>query len=55
MNLEQARALKQALDAAISKAESEGSQTVDLRATLSANLEAALDDLELAIAEARRS
>jgi hypothetical protein len=53
MKLEQAKALKAALDAAIAKAEAAGSADVDFRATLSAQLGDALNDLESAIAEAR--
>lgn len=54
MNLAQAKALKAALDAAIEKAEAAGSDVVHLDAALSANLGTALDELEAAIAEARK-
>ena len=50
MTLDEARALKQALDAAIAEAETAGRDSVDLARALSAELGASLADLEAAIA-----
>lgn len=53
MKLEQAKALKAALDAAIATAEATDSDVVDLQGQLSADLGEALDELKAAIAQAR--
>lgn len=53
MTRDEARKLRDALDAAIVAAELDGSDTVDVQSALSANLGAALDELEAAIAAAK--
>jgi hypothetical protein len=54
MKLADAKVMAAALADAIAEAEKAGSGEVDLRSALSADLDAALDDLEAAIAEARK-
>ena len=49
MTLDQARALRDALDAGIAKAEAAGSTEVDLQGSLDASLGAAIGDLQSAI------
>lgn len=54
MHVEQARALYQALGAAIAQADAAGSGEVDLQVNLQALDDAARDELEQAIAAAKR-
>lgn len=49
MTLDEARALRAALDAGIAKAEAAGSTEVDLQGSLDASLGAAIGDLQSAI------
>ncbi len=54
MTLAQAKVLQEALSSAIAKAEADGSDSVALAASLSAELGESLDDLAAAIAKARQ-